>query len=71
MKQADSLVFELSPEQVIVLTDRATHSDSDRTETETETSYRAWNAAFVSCDAPMELSYRAWNAAFVCCESEI
>jgi hypothetical protein len=78
MKASDTLTFEVSREQQAVLDGLR----SDITEVVAgdglESSYRAWNAHFTACDAPLEpcrtpfeSSYRAWNAAFTTCDQPI
>ena len=69
MKAFDTLTFEVSPEQQAVLD--GLRGDGQVAGPGLEMSYRAWNAAFTPCDAPLEASYRAWNAAFVACDAPI
>lgn len=69
MKASDTLTFELSQEQETVLAEVS--KLAARPDAHPEGSYRAWNAAFLACDEPLEPSYRAWNAAFVQCDEPL
>jgi hypothetical protein len=68
MKSNQTLSFALSPDQQAVLDEVSGAQDTGLTP---KGSFRAWNAAFVPCEEPLEMSYRAWNAAFVACDAPL